>query len=172
MGSTNGRPGSSGLQRSQLIDDDRNFLQKGIDRMFYAPGEEPYTNQRRPVANGIKQHQKEQHDYRTREAHLKSLRGTAASKTSQTSREVRDHLEAASGSGRMPLGWLFNAPSIIPEYEIGTPGGSAASSHKETSLASSKKDQGVSMYPVVRDLLTTDNLMRRYMLAANNNMRL
>ena len=136
VGSTQeGRPGSSGEHRSKhLIDDNRNFLQKGFDKMLYATDlENPYLNQRRETAIGINQHQKELHDYRTREEHLKSLRGTAASKTSQTSREVRDHLDAQSGSGKMPFAWIFNAPPVVVDkYDIRTPGALSKASSMPT----------------------------------------
>ena len=86
------------------------------------------------LADGIKAHQKEQHDFETRQAHLKSLRGTEAKKTSQTSREVRDHLEAASSHSN-PLAWMFHKPNI-PEHNIGTPPGSV-STKKAMSIAGS-----------------------------------
>ena len=114
--------------------DTRNILQRGIDRIFVDPPTEPYVIRWNPIADGIKEHQKEQHDFNTRQAHLKSLRGTAASKTSQTSREVRDHLEATSSHSN-PLAWMFNKPKV-PEYDIGTPPGSV-STKKAASIAGS-----------------------------------
>ena len=63
--------------------DTRNMLQRGIDKMLFNPSTAPYEIKWNPIADGIKEHQKEQHDLNTRQAHLKSLRGTAASKTSQ-----------------------------------------------------------------------------------------
>ena len=176
VGSTKeGRDVTSGEKRSKhLIDDDRNFLERGIDKMFGVEDtENSYLNQPRRIAE-LNQHQKELHDYKTRAEHLNSLRGRAASKTSQTSKEVRDHLEAQSSSDKMPfLIRLFKAPSVkFDEHKIGTPGASVASSRKPSSVPSSKHTQGEPIIPIIRDLLTHDNVMKRYMLATQNNLRL
>ena len=164
-----------GEKRSKhLIDDDRNFLERSIDKMFgVEDSENSYLNQPRRIAE-LNQHQKELHDYKTRSEHLNSLRGRAASKTSQTSKEVRDHLEAQSSSDIIPS-WLriFNAPSVkFDEHKIGTPGGSVASSRKPSSVPSSKHTQGEAIIPIIRDLLSQDTLMKRYMVATQNNLRL
>ena len=144
--------------------DTRNIFQRGMDRVFFDPRKEPFNIDWTPMFDRIQEAKQEVNEINMVRARLKGNRAAEAEKAKQAAKEAKDHLEAASSGA---LAWIWKpdlpTPPAPQEISIATPP-SSVSSKKARSVAASKA-QSEPSFPV--RILTTDNPLRRYMLAAN-----
>ena len=74
--------------------DTRNFWERGLGRMFFDPRPEPYVISWTPIADGIAEHQQQEHDYEQYQRTRNAWFDTKSRKSSESSKQSFESLEA------------------------------------------------------------------------------